>query len=214
LTAATHHHGAARADLDARCLASAALACLAGLFLLGGGASLAPVVPLAGCGLALLLLLEHRLADLPIRTAGLPSLPGAGRSGAGRPPTFPAPAAEPRSLPWLPVPVTPASTRAPLQRLAQAQGDHRFLLECRSNLSGRWLALIEEMEAAWARRDLGGLRWALYQLRLQSALWGVQPLAREARATERLLGHAGTVGFEPRCERALAGLRALLEGRR
>jgi len=76
-----------------------------------------------------------------------------------------------------------------------------------------WQGLVADMEDAWTRRDLGALRWALYQLRVQSTLWGVQALAGEARRLEGLLEHSGTVGFDARCERALTRLRALSEGR-
>ena len=215
MSSATLHQGPADATLDGRCRSSAALAVFAALLMLGGADALAPPVATAVCGVALLMLLEARWgARAPRRRRG------GGRDAPRRLPAS-APLAAPQGLPApisltnAPAGVSPlgAETRAPLQRLAQFQGDHRFLLECRRNLVGRWLGLVTEMEHAWTHRDLGALRWALYQLRMQSTLWGMQPLSGQAHGLERLLEHAGTVGFDTRCERALARLRASIEGR-
>jgi len=218
LFATTGPHGPDHSSASGLCLASVLLALLAAALMLGAGQRITPAVPLAACGLALLLLLGSRL--------------GARASGLQLPAHLPVPAyrVSPRARPAPdrsapdrsalgPSLGTPAATapaacgaRAPLQGLAQAQGDHRFLLECRRNLAGRWLVLVAEMEAAWACRDLGELRWSLYQIRRQSALWGMSALCSQAQRLEELLEHAGTVGFDTRCDRALERLRASVEG--
>ncbi|HAZ60425.1 MAG TPA: hypothetical protein DCY89_02480 [Gammaproteobacteria bacterium] len=237
LPAATIHLGLMRTQLrDGHNLASTLLTLFAALLMLGWGWPLGPVVPLAICGVALLLLLQLRLVG---RSSGLeqtqhPVSPTRARRDLRHFPAKPMPQLSPpptvsrsprpeaksaasarvsRAATTARTEALTATRRAPLQGLAQSQGDHHFLFECRRHFALRWQGLVADMEEAWSRRDLGALRWALYQLRVQSTLWGVQPLGGEARALEGLLEHTGTVGFDIRCERALARLRALSEGR-
>jgi hypothetical protein len=209
--------GPIRARLDGLTPLVAALSLLSALLMLGQGERAAAMPALVACVAALATLCSLNLAY---------------RRARERPHHHPRDKAMPVEAAALPVAPTRArvlylvshrqeeGTRrtaergaAPLQRLAQAQGDQRFLIDCRRNVSARWLHLLEEVETAWARGRIGEMRWPLYQLRMQTTLWGATSPSRKARELERLLGGTGMLGFEYRCGRSLASLRAALEGR-
>jgi hypothetical protein len=113
----------------------------------------------------------------------------------------------PRNAGALPLPTTGL---APLQRLAQRQRDQRFLGECRRSVLKRWHGLASEAEQAAFDGRIAEVRWPIYQLRVQSELWGATAMQSAAQDLEHLLDHPGFQAFQQRLERQLASLHDLI----